>query len=232
MKSVIYQDSMLFHPPELGSVLFLPGLPGGGNKIYDRSPYGSIGTLSGAVWTKTPGGVPCLSFDGVDDYVTIANVPSLQIIGDLTLKAWARSTNYTPKFPLFNKNVMREYALVLNSTASPNGRVRFWHGDGSSYELLVDVSNILPIVNTWFHIALVRASSVKRCYLYINGILKYTSDVYVLTPAISTSDLWLGKDSSGYAVGNMALAEIHRRAWQALDVQNSFNREKSVFGVW
>lgn len=228
MKSLNYQNSLLFHPPELSCVLFLPGLPGSGNKIYDRSPYGNIGTLTGTAWIKTPGGVPCLSFDGVDDYVTIANATDLQITGDLTLKAWARSTNYTVRNALFHKSYLNEYELHLYQTSNPNGRVMFWHGN----QAIIDVQGILPAVNTWFHIVVIRDSTVRRCYLYINGVLKYTSSVYGVTPATSTYDVWLGRYLSEYMTGNMALAEIHCRVWQALDVQNSFNREKSIFGVW
>lgn len=59
------RDIVLFEPPEIGCVLDLTGLPSGGSKIYDRSPYGKVGTITGVTWLQTPGGIWCLSFDGV-----------------------------------------------------------------------------------------------------------------------------------------------------------------------
>jgi len=64
-------DELLFEPPEIGTVLYMPGLPGGGSTIYDRSPYGSHGTIYGATWAKTEGGLWSLDYDGTDNYVEI-----------------------------------------------------------------------------------------------------------------------------------------------------------------
>jgi hypothetical protein len=232
MKSVIGRDSMVFDPPGLGCVLYLPGLPGSGNKIYDRSPYGNIGTVTGAVWKVTPGGVLYLSFDGIDDYAVVDNAPSLQISGDLTLKAWARSSNYTIRNTVFHKSLYGEYNLQLHPTGDPKGEVYFGHGDGGQFEVPIDVAGILPAVNNWFHIVLVRDSCIRKCYLYINGILKSTSAVYSLTPVATANHIYLGRYSSYYGLIDIALAEIHRRAWQELEVQNRFTGEKRLFGVW
>jgi len=232
MKSLNCQDSLLFHPPELGSVLFLPGLPGGGSRIYDRSPYGKIVTVIGAVWKLTAGGVPYLAFDGVDDYLSLTNAPQLQITGDLTLKTWVKSSNYTVRNALFRKDYNKEYFLCLYASGNPNGRVTFSHGNGSSSETPIDITGVLPVVNTWFHIVLTRDASTRVCSLYVNGNLKQTSAVYSLTPVASGFDILLGRYSNEFMPGNMTLIEMHCRTWQALEVQNSFNREKNIFGVW
>ena len=62
-------DELIFDPPELGSVLYLTGLPCGGSKIYDRSPYGNHGTITGATWKRLPSGLWYLDLDALDDYV-------------------------------------------------------------------------------------------------------------------------------------------------------------------
>ncbi|MDP2731407.1 MAG: hypothetical protein Q8O55_13160 [Dehalococcoidales bacterium] len=80
-------DRIMFDSPGLETLLYLPGLPGGGSRIHDRSSYGNHGTLIGATWVKTPGGLWCLNFDGSDDYIdcgtgiTLAN-------SSFTLEAW------------------------------------------------------------------------------------------------------------------------------------------------
>ncbi len=59
-----------YPPAEPGCVLYLPGLPGQGATIWDRSNQGNHGTITGATWRKLPSGLWALSFDG-DDRVTI-----------------------------------------------------------------------------------------------------------------------------------------------------------------
>ena len=54
MKTRLDKDELVFNPPELGCVLYLPGLPGGGSRIHDRSPYANNGTVAGATWRHLP----------------------------------------------------------------------------------------------------------------------------------------------------------------------------------
>ena len=85
------RNKMIFDPPEIGCVLSLTGLPGGGSTIYDRSTYGNHqGTITGATWRYTPGGLWCLSFDGNDDYVRVPYSTSLDITDQITLELWVK----------------------------------------------------------------------------------------------------------------------------------------------
>jgi len=99
MKTLLDKEELVFNPPELGCVLSLPEFPGGGSRIYDRSPYGNIGTITGAGWQRLPGGLWCLSFDGTDDYVNCGNKSSLDITGAITLETWVKVTDDTKQFP-------------------------------------------------------------------------------------------------------------------------------------
>lgn len=59
------------YPPALdGAVLYMPGLPGYGSKIWDRSQGGNHGTIVGATWERLPSGLWTLRYWG-DDYVNI-----------------------------------------------------------------------------------------------------------------------------------------------------------------
>lgn len=71
MNKLVEARKLLFHPPNLGTVLYLTGLPGHGDTIYDRSPYGYHGTITGAVWTRLLTNSWVLDFDGSDDVVII-----------------------------------------------------------------------------------------------------------------------------------------------------------------
>jgi chitodextrinase len=61
-----------------------------GGTASDVSGNGNVGTISGAAWE--PGGKHggALSFDGVDDWVTVADAPSLELSPAMTLEAWVK----------------------------------------------------------------------------------------------------------------------------------------------
>lgn len=62
-----------YPPADPNCVLYLPGLPGQGLKIWNRAKGGSAGdgTIYGPLWVRQPGGIWALDFDGQDDYVEI-----------------------------------------------------------------------------------------------------------------------------------------------------------------
>ena len=88
MKTLLDRDRLVFEPPQPGCVLYLPGLPGGGNKLYDRSPYANVGTITGATWKRLPSGLWYLDFDGTDDYLDVGQDSSLMPTTSLTIELW------------------------------------------------------------------------------------------------------------------------------------------------
>src|SRR5688572_9579321 len=64
---------------------------GTGSAAADASGTGNNGTLAGPTWVagKNGGG---LSFDGVNDWVTVADANSLDLTTAMTLSAWVRPT--------------------------------------------------------------------------------------------------------------------------------------------
>lgn len=65
-------------PPQLVCHLKLD--EGAGAVAHDSSPFKNDGTIIGATWVAEG-----LSFDGVDDYISIPNSPSLDITGAITI---------------------------------------------------------------------------------------------------------------------------------------------------
>ena len=87
-------NKLLFGASEPDSVLSLPGLPGGGSKIYDRSSYGNNVTVMGATWKVLPSGLWHLYFDGTDDYLCPGDDSQYDITGQVTLGAWVCITDF------------------------------------------------------------------------------------------------------------------------------------------
>jgi hypothetical protein len=66
---------------------------GSGTRFGDASGNGNVGEISGASWVTSGKYGKALSFDGVDDWATIADAESLQLSQAFTLEAWVRPTS-------------------------------------------------------------------------------------------------------------------------------------------
>ena len=101
-------------------VLNLTGYPGGGSILQDRSLYRNNGTISGATWVRTPGGLWCLSFDGTDDSVDCGDNPSHNCDTRLYLAAWVYNES-TAAGQIFQRKSAANvycYRLYTNSKTS------------------------------------------------------------------------------------------------------------------
>ena len=56
--------------------------------LVDRSGRGHTGTISGATWTTAGRFGGALAFDGVNDWVTVADTAALDLTTGMTLEAW------------------------------------------------------------------------------------------------------------------------------------------------
>jgi len=64
-----------------------------GSIAYDSSGNNNHGTIVNATWT-TGVNNSALSFDGIDDYVTVQDSPGLDISSDMTIEAWMKPSSY------------------------------------------------------------------------------------------------------------------------------------------
>ena len=68
---------------------------GSGAVLNDRSGRGHTGTLSGATWSTEGRFGGALSFDGVNDWVTVNDSAALDLTTGMTLEAWIRPSSLT-----------------------------------------------------------------------------------------------------------------------------------------
>lgn len=230
MKTMLDVDELVFSPPELGCVLYLPGPSGGGSKIHDRSPYGNTGTITGATWKRLPSGLWVLSFDGTDDYVTCGTSPNLLITGDAarTGEAW----------------------IKLNTLGGAGGRNVLSYGVGTTSNMVqfgIDsagylalylyandhVSSTIVSLGDWHHIVFTLVETTTKLYLDGNLVSTKTDHTTINTLADSvTFKVGCRYDTNWKFDGLIALLSFHRGALSALEIQNHFQREKHLFGVW
>lgn len=233
MKTMLDVDELVFNPPELGCALYLPGPSGGGSKIYDRSPYGNAGTITGATWTRLPSGLWVLSFDGNDDYVDFGSHPSL-LSDVLTIEAWYQyeAQDYSP--------------LVSWSTgATPSIWLR-WNADkpllylgGANFRYFSPSSPVDLYDGNYHRVVFVLAGNgqndIDDARMYID---RYEQDVASTvktgTPdakslfRISYNSYSFGK----YLRGPVARLTMRNYKVSLFQAQSIFDREKNLFGVW
>jgi hypothetical protein len=136
-----------------------------GTSVVDRSGLGNTGTVSGATRSATGRHGGALSFDGVNDSVSVPDAASLDLTNNLTLSAWVRPTGATGWRTVLMKERpgSQSYSLYASSgVAAPSG----WLVVGSAEQELLSPS-VLP-ANTWSHLAFTYDGAFTR--LYINGV--------------------------------------------------------------
>ncbi len=232
MKTLPNSDGLVFSPPQPGCVLYLPGLPGGDSKAYDRSPYGNNGTITGATWKRLPSGLWCLSFDGVDDKVNCGHHSSFDLTSTLTIKAWVNITdpagaNYESIFGKMGGTIGGSAWLFLVHSGALRFDILNNTGDDRMIASAAITTGWKQLIGTY--------DLTGTARLYINGVEEGT-DTTVTTAGIkveASDDVMLGENIATYDYrGGVALAELTSRVWSALEVQNIYNREKHLFGVW
>ena len=77
-------------PPDPGLVAAFGFDEAAGGTVVDRSPNGNVGTISGATRALAGRFGGALSFDGVNDWVSVADSASLDLTTGMTLEAWVR----------------------------------------------------------------------------------------------------------------------------------------------
>ncbi len=213
--------------PPVGCVLDLIGLPGAGNKICDRSPYGNIGTITGAVWKRLASGLWVLDFDGGDDFVNCGNSLSLDAIGAITITAWIK--------PGVDFTTGTFYQIVdkRNGGIAPT---LLWHGT-SHLTFYAGTSAAVGATTSltggvWYHIAGTLIDGTNNGKIFING-QDDTTSTDTATFVTNTANLQIGRvvGDGNWFNGGIALLRMYNRALSALEINNHFKREKHLFGV-
>jgi formylglycine-generating enzyme required for sulfatase activity len=175
-----------------------------------------------------PGVVPgvvgnALSFDGVDQYVTVPDYPALEIgTNDLTIDAWVnRATNGPDSGPsvIVDKRDVNTYAGYSLSVSY--GKLVF----NTAYTDYEDTGYYrVPHDGLWHFVAVSVSQSAGQVSFYIDGALNSTQG---LTPSdlANTSPLWVGASPlSGNRpwTGDLDEVEVYNRALLASELQTIF----------
>ncbi len=185
--------------------------------VLDSSTYGNNGTS-----TKLPTLVSgyfknAYSFDGVDDFVAVADTASLDVT-QVTLGAWINVKAYKDDQRIISKETGTSspysvYTLLLSGTGEKRLELRL--GIGGARKVITSNANI-PL-NTWTHVA--ATYDGLKAVLYINGKADKTASI---TGAIQVNDkpVYIGASQFYGRVFSGAIddAVIYNRALSASDI--------------
>jgi len=208
-------------PVEKGLVLWLPFDDRSGSKAYDRSGKGNHGTLYGPTWVAGPRG-SALSFDGSNDYVEVADSPSLRPDA-FTVMLWLNVISWNRNWAqyLSKEEVGGSHASFRIQRRSNTAQIRFQSFNGVSDRSLN--STTLLNLGTWYHLCMTYSAVGLRGY--VNGALESATVPYTLSP-YGAYPVYLGRDTAG-GYGNAIIREarIYSRALTAQEIKRHYESE-------
>jgi hypothetical protein len=173
-----YKDAVLSDSP-----LAYWRLGDSGTVAKDESPNNNTGSYVNGVTRGLQGRImgdadAAVSFDGVNDYMTVPDSSTLDVTGAVTVEAWVKRAKsgwqvITGK-PGNGQSRLENYALWFDS----GNFLRAFFGNGTTY---ASVSSPSAIDTNWHHVAATYDNATIR--LYIDGTERVTSASTVqLTP--------------------------------------------------
>ncbi len=192
-----------------------------GSAINDASPNGNHGVIAGATRTGSGRYGRALSFDGVDDVITIADSASLDLSTEVTIQAWVRPSTLTG----FQSVLMKEapeglaYALYANdSTSKPAAHIRLTGMTDSDSS----AGTTGLTIGSWTHLAATFDGATLR--FYVNGALIESRAVSGTVQATAGA-LRLGGNTvwGEYFGGVIDEVRIYSRALPAAEIARDMN---------
>jgi gliding motility-associated-like protein len=174
--------------------------------------------VSGSVGTNNVF-IGVLSFDGVNDKVTVADNNALDLTTNYTMEAWI----YPRAFP-FLGGIISKY----HSNSANGYHLRLSHAGNSrglSFDEMITADNILT-ANTWYHVAAVNNNGTRK--LYVNGVEVALTGTP--TTVLANSDpLIIGRDFDGGNAGRFFNGDIDEvRLWNFAKTQAQVVAQKDI----
>jgi hypothetical protein len=165
------------------------------------------------------------SFNGSSDYIEVPDNTSLDVTGNLTIGAWIYPTNIAKgRQGIVFKHYNNEYEVIME----PNGKISFYHGDGT-WEEINEPAGMVVTQNQWNHIAISRNTSDTKIRFYLNGDY-IGDDIYTDTPLASTNVVTIGvrKGTSYYFQGLIDEVLIYNTALTQTQINTLYNTSRPV----
>jgi hypothetical protein len=190
-----------------------------GTSTADKSGAGNNGTIAGATWSAAGKTGNALSFDGVNDRVSIPDGASLDVTR-MTIEAWVRPTTLTGWRTVLLKegNDALAYALYAHDNANwPAAYIN----TGQQADRRSEGLAALPL-NTWTHLASTYDGATLR--LYVNGV-QVRSRAFTGNIANRPGPLSIGGNAvwGEWFAGLIDDVRVYNRALTIAEIQSDMN---------
>lgn len=185
---------------------------------------GFVQPAGGGAFANTLSG----SFDGTNDYLSIADAPSLTISGDLTISAWVKRAQLAngEYLPILTKRPQSHpstnYSFYLDALdGAGQGGLRFYDGNN----VISPASATAIPANTWTHVAVSVNSGVSNgTKWYINGVAETNSSTATINKT-NSDPVFIGKlgDANIYGEGLIDEVALFNSALSASDITAIYN---------
>jgi hypothetical protein len=204
---------------------------GTGSSLADSTGHGFTGTISGGTWLNDPDKNWCLDFDGINDYVSVAHNPALNITGDITISTWVRfdrvGTNPDDAMAIVNKTVSNgAYNNPFDfRTQGVNNQLTLVRADATGHEYVYSLAAIPK--EEWHHLVIRVENKVPDFYLDGAVTGKTPTAPFIKTPTGNTNPLYIGKRSDGlYLDGRVQKVRIYQRALTPAEILRLFQNKQ------
>jgi len=197
--------------------------PGTGTTWTDLSGNNNNGTLTnGPTFSSDKGG--CISFDGSNDFVEVANATSLNASAQ-TISVWYNAST----LPARSANIICKHDTV----GSFNGYQLFTKNSATIKvgSVAYNIGSNAGIVSTWYYLTLAYTSNVSMT-LYVNGVAD-GSAVAIGNLSISSNPLRIGRSQDAFwsiFTGKIASVSIYNKQLTAAEILGNYNSTKARFG--
>ena len=191
-----------------------------GTTTADQTGLGHTGTVSGALRSATGKFGRALTFDGINDWVTVADQNDLDLTTGMTVEAWVypTTTNNAWRTVLAKEQPGGLAYSMFSRTSSPGRPCGIIFTSGT--EQLVQGSASLP-ANAWSHLTSTYDGSALR--LYVNGTLVATKPT-IGSIITTSSPLRFGGSGLGeWFKGSLDDIRIYNRPLSTAEIQADMN---------
>lgn len=201
-----------------------------GTVAHDSSSYGNDGTLyNDTIVCSDPPTTGCpkwvdgkfgsaLSFDGIDDYVNIADTGSEWNFQTFTAEFWIKTTDLSGE-------IMGEGGKWRPMLS--NGNIVFWiRGLSGGVDSTDSITGSTINDGQWHHIAVVYENSTKKMQIYVDGSLdnEKTTTVEIYADGDNNQAIGKGYTTSAYPVNaTMDEVRIYSRALTKEEINASYH---------
>jgi hypothetical protein len=192
---------------------------GTGTTAKDSSGLNNTGTLSGTIWATAGRFGSALSFNGVNNFVTVNDTASLDLTTGMTLEAWVYPTATMNGWRgIVQKETTGAIVYYLHANSSTN---RPATGILVGTEKQLHGTSRVPL-NTWTHLAATYDGATQR--LYVNGV-QVASRAQTGPMGVSGSPLRIGGNSvwGEYFQGRIDEVRVYNRALTTAQITTDMN---------